>query len=468
MSKDDTCPHCRKLERELLKLKTINRVLVERVEHSMDLEGDSYNLFQAAIALEDKVHERTAALQKMVASLNAANDALKAANQKAEQAVEAKSKFLARMSHELRTPLNAILGFGQLMQEDEDEPLSAKHADYQKTVLKAGEHLLGLINEVLDLARIDAGKTSIQVEDVDARVVLQECLALLRPVAAQSRVEFTIEGEESLTCYVKADRVRLKQVLINLLSNAIKYNKEGGRVVLRCNVTNNNRVHFGVSDEGQGIAPHEYKQIFEPFERLPHHEEIRGSGIGLAVSRQLVELMGGEISVTSVPGRGSTFCFELPLGQNVPITQKLGLATNEQNPLAEEKKYTLLYVEDKCANLELMSEIIKRRQDIQFLTAQTASSGLDIAITYQPDLILLDINLPDMDGNELLRLILQHKKTGHIPVVAVSADAMQQEIEKALQNGFKKYLTKPIDITELNSVISHYLIAEEYKLQLES
>ncbi len=467
MSENEGCPHCRELEKELDKSRTINRVLAERIEHSMDLEGDNYALFQSAIALESKVRKRTATLEEMVESLNQANDALKAAKEKAEQATQAKSKFLARMSHELRTPMNAILGFSQLMQADTANPLSPSHADYLKEILNAGEHLLELINEVLDLTKIDAGKIRLSIEDVDVWPVLRDCIALLGPVAEQRKIEFIIEDEGNTGCHVRADRVRLKQILINLLTNAIKYNKESGLVILSCNKLKDGWIRVAISDEGTGIAQHQHKQIFETFERLSHHAEIEGTGIGLALTRQLLVLMGGDIGVDSVTGTGSTFWFKLPACQVTShVTQRIEQSGNDPTRLAGKQQYTLLYVEDNPANLKLVSEIIKSRPEIQLLKALTARLGLDIATAYRPDLILLDIHLPDMTGNDLLFQLRRHKVTKNIPVVAVSADAMDQEIKKALQNGFSHYLTKPIDIVQFNRIVSHYLIAQNDILKI--
>lgn len=313
MSHSENSFECSKLILEINKLKKINRVLVQRVERSMDLEGDSYALFQTAIVLEAKVQERTASLEKIVSSLNQANDALTDAKEKAEQAVQAKSKFLARMSHELRTPLNAILGYGQLMQGADEQPLNARYSGYLDIMLNAGAHLLELINEVLDLAKIDAGKMSLSITKVDASIVIDDCLALLKPVAAERNIEIIINAKANLSCLIQADTIRLRQVLINLLTNAIKYNREGGKIHLGCDKSSKDALHFSITDEGNGIPAGDYSQIFEPFERLNHHAEVKGSGIGLAVCKQLIELMGGKIGVESQKDHGSTFWFELPL-----------------------------------------------------------------------------------------------------------------------------------------------------------
>jgi two-component system, sensor histidine kinase and response regulator len=462
---DDYC-RCKNLEGEVNKLKKINEVLLGRIENSMSPEGCSYTLFQTAVTLENKVRNRTSTLEGIIESLNEKNYFLLEAKEKAELSEQEKTKFLARMSHELRTPMNSILGFSQLMLLDSTEVVSPLHTDYLYEVLKAGEHLLELIDEVLDLAKIDAGKINLSMGDVELWPVLNECVSLLGPVADRRNIKFLINDVSNMECCVRADRMRLKQVIINLLTNAIKYNKEGGSISLSCNDLKDGWIRIAVTDEGQGISRSEHKQIFEPFERLINSTDIPGTGIGLALVKQLLVLMGGSVSVDSVQGKGSTFWFVLPVGQG-SATLGNGLDSGGVSifPLIK-PHYTLLYVEDNPANIKLVSEIIIRRPEIKLLTAENAGLGLDVAMACRPDLILLDIHLPDMNGTELLNQLRQHWETKDIPVVAVSADVIEPVIQKTLNEGFKQYITKPIEVEKFNDVINCCLCVSDERVRV--
>jgi len=368
----------------------------------------------------------------------------------ADKANLAKSEFLSSMSHELRTPLSAILGFAQLLESGSPPPTPTQTRSIDQ-ILKAGWYLLELINEILDLALIESGKLSLSVEPVSLADVMLECATMIEPLAQKHGIGVTFPHFDA-PCVINADRTRVKQVLINLLSNAIKYNVEGGTVVVTCAPNGPNSVHISVCDSGAGLAPEQMAQLFQPFNRLGREANAeQGTGIGLVVCKRLVELMGGAISVDSTVGKGSVFRVELKVAA---IAQ--AEARNPQtegfvpaNRPASASQCLLLYVEDDPANLTLVEEIIARRSDMRFLGAVDALSGIELAQSAQPDVILMDINLPGINGLEALKILARHPATAHIPVLALSANAMPHDIEKGLAAGFFRYLTKPIKIHEL-------------------
>ncbi len=382
------------------------------------------------------------------------NIELETAMAAAEKANLAKSDFLSSMSHELRSPLNAILGFAQLISSDSPPPTQSQAASIDQ-ILHAGWYLLDLINEILDLAQIESGKLALSREPTSLADVMLECQAMIEPQAQKRGITMTFPAP-GLTYFVDADRTRLKQVLINLLSNAIKYNQPKGTVVVECAMAGlgrkaPERVRISVRDTGAGLPPDMLSQLFQPFNRLGRERSTEeGTGIGLVMSKRLVELMGGLIGVDSVVGRGSVFWFEL----NSATEPQLEIGTLPAAAIAQANVQhgaplrTLLYVEDNPANLKLIEQLIARRRDIRLLSARDGNTGIQIARSDQPDVILMDINLPGISGIEALKILREDPMTAHIPVVALSANAMPRDIEKGLQAGFYRYLTKPIKVNQ--------------------
>jgi PAS domain S-box-containing protein len=380
----------------------------------------------------------------------------------AEKANLAKSDFLSSMSHELRSPLNAILGFAQLMESDTPAPTPAQGESIIQ-ILNAGWYLLELINEILDLATIESGKLSMSLEPVSLQELLLECHSMVDPLAQRRSVRMVMPSSDAPYC-VNADRTRIKQVLINLLSNAIKYNTAGGSVSVACTAnTVTGRVRITVTDTGAGLPPEKLAQLFQPFNRLG--QEVKGeegTGIGLVVSKRLVELMDGVIGVESTVGKGSAFWVELLSTAPLSMPAADTILPAESAATAPDGLRTLLYVEDNPANLQLVERLIGRRNDLRLLSAIDGMRGVELARIRQPDVILMDINLPGMSGFEALKILRDDKKTAHIPVLALSANAMPRDIERGLQAGFFRYLTKPIKVSEFMETLNVALaFAEE-------
>jgi PAS domain S-box-containing protein len=373
----------------------------------------------------------------------------------AEKANLSKSDFLSSMSHELRSPLNAILGFAQLL-ESESPPPTPSQLESIGRILQAGWHLLNLINEILDLAKIESGKFSLSPEPVSLPEVMVECRGMIEGLAHKRGIQLEFPSFDA-PCFVHADRTRLKQILLNLLSNAIKYNRDQGRVEVSSARTDSGMIRFEIRDTGAGLPPDKLDQLFQPFNRLGQETSgEEGTGIGLVVAKQLVEMMGGVVGVRSEVGVGSVFWFELLEGMETkyvnPIedSQRVPL----QQPAADSSKVrTLLYVEDNPANLSLVEQLVARRSELQLLTALTGKLGIEMARTSLPEMILMDINLPDISGIEALRILRQDPATAHIPIVAISANAMPHDIARGLKAGFFLYLTKPIKIAEFNATL---------------
>ena len=377
------------------------------------------------------------------------NTELERAKLVAEQANLAKSNFLSSMSHELRTPLSAILGFAQLIESGLPPPSASQKRSVDQ-ILKAGWYLLELINEVLDLALIESGRLPLSLEPVSLADVLRECHDMVVPQAQNRGLTLAFARSET-PCFVQADHTRLKQVLINLLSNAIKYNKAGGSVSVDCALSRPEVMRISVRDTGAGLASGQLAQLFQPFNRLGQESgEQQGTGIGLVVCRRLVDLMGGVIGVESTIGEGSVFWIDLKVtSPALASASAAGSAAPGAAKVAGDKpQHTLLYVEDNPANLMLVEDIIARRSDINLLSARDGNRGVEIARAARPDVILMDINLPGISGVSALKILTEDPATAHIPVIALSANAIPRDIERGLDAGFFRYLTKPIKVNE--------------------
>jgi PAS domain S-box-containing protein len=417
-------------------------------------------------------------------------DELLQAKKLAEEASQAKARFLSMMSHELRTPMNAILGFAQLLKME--NKLDAQQDESIDYILDAGKHLLGLINEVLDIARIEAGELDIRFAPLLALDAMAEAFNLAQPLAAGAGIELHMQTGPYDARYVQADRGRVRQVLLNLLANAIKYNRPGGSVTLGCervldenpqgpgedlgsegsrnqrlsgeasrsDLLHGERLRFVVSDTGPGIAPHDIEKLFEPFERLGREGgAIEGTGLGLSVCKRLVEAMHGHIGVHSIEAEGSRFWVELPVAphEDETGTSRVLDEAGRDGDEAHEATTGLLYVEDNAGNLRLMQHILAHRPGVHLLAATSGAAGLEMAQANHPDLILLDVQLPDMAGNVVLDHLRSDQRTHDIPVVMLSADATPAQITRLLEQGAHDYLTKPIEVEKFLLVLDALL-----------
>jgi PAS domain S-box-containing protein len=377
----------------------------------------------------------------------AAELAAEAAREEAERANQAKSEFLSRMSHELRTPLNAVLGFGQLLELDELDPGQREAVGL---ILDAGRHLLELINEVLDISRIESGTMSISLEPVHLASVLAEALSLIRPLADGADVRLVADDPNRADLHVRADQQRLKQVLINLLSNAVKYNRRGGEVSVRCAQVADGRVEIAVADTGHGMSAEQMLRLFEPFERLgAERTEIEGTGLGLSLCKGLVEAMGGVITAESEPGAGSTMRIQLngaqePAGDGTARNGPPVTATRQPR-----EGRTIVYIEDNLSNVRLVEQLLGRLSGVRLIAAMQGRLGIDLVHRHDPDLILLDLHLPDLHGREVLEQLKGDPATAPIPVVILSADASPAQLQRLCAAGAAGYLTKPIEVQSL-------------------
>ena len=388
-------------------------------------------------------------------------DELQRARDEADRASHAKSEFLSRMSHELRTPLNAILGFAQILELDTELDTEGDgDRESVDQILRAGRHLLELINEVLDISRIESGRLSISTEPVEVSTVIEECVQLIRLASEQRHIELAVNFREVSEKYVLADRQRLKQVVLNLLSNAVKYNRDGGNVMIGCEVGESETFRLKIRDTGYGISLQDVERLFSPFERLQaDRTTIEGTGLGLALSKRLVELMGGRIGVKSTPNEGSLFWIELPQTEGpLQRLERNGRADAfDLDGRTDSAWKSLLYIEDNLSNLHLIERIFEKRPRIKLLAATQGEIGLNLARQHRPDLVLLDVNLPDMSGPEVLRRLRGEKMTCDIPIVVVSADATPRQIDHLLAAGASDYLIKPLEVRKFLGVVDKLL-----------
>jgi signal transduction histidine kinase/response regulator RpfG family c-di-GMP phosphodiesterase len=396
------------------------------------------------------------AVVRDVTATKSAAEALLAAKEEAERANGAKSEFISRMSHELRTPLNSILGFAQLLALS---GLADRHQDNIQHILKGGYHLLELINEVLDLARVEAGRLGLSVEPVRIEPIIMEALDLIRPIASQQHVTLSADLSEEGRTYASADRQRLKQVLLNLLSNAIKFNRANGHVEVTCQKMAPDRLLIEVVDTGAGIDEAGLQKIFTPFERLDaDRNAVAGTGLGLALSKRMVEAMGGILRATSTPGVGSRFCLELTPAENAAEPARaINRMVSAPQSGDESLQGTVLYIEDNPSNVRLIAEILSLYPHVRLLQAMRGEAGLELARRHTPDWILLDLHLAGMTGNEVLRYLKNDPRTEAIPVTILSADATPNQISSLKAAGGRDYLTKPVNVSQLIELLESTL-----------
>ena len=386
---------------------------------------------------------------------------LREAREVADAANRSKSEFLSRMSHELRTPLNAVLGFGQLLELDD---LTDSQQEAVEQIVKGGRHLVELINEVLDISLIETGTLGLSPEPVPVGDVVTDTVSMIRSLADARGIEVVVDAALTEDAHVLADRQRLKQVLLNLLGNAIKYNRDGGRVTVSCTrADDGGRMRINVADTGPGIYEESIERLFVPFERLgAERTEVEGAGVGLALSRRLAEAMGGTLDMTSVVGEGSTFWIELPVVDGlVDQYDQLHRDGAEHTSFDDGTvlRHKIVYIEDNVSNVRLVERVLARRGDIELIPAMQGRLGVALARELQPSLVLLDVHLPDVDGNEVLAQLRADPLTATIPVVIVSADATDGQIDRLLAAGANAYVTKPIEVHELLAVIDRLLTA---------
>jgi signal transduction histidine kinase/ActR/RegA family two-component response regulator len=424
--------------------------LVALAESSRAVIEEQLSMLQQA---NSKLVTATIEATELAEKLEITTAQLEVAKSLAENANSAKSDFLSSMSHELRTPLNAILGFAQLLESGSPEPTDSQTKKLNQ-ITKAGWYLLDLINQILELAAIESGKLLVINESVSLSEIISECQIMIDPQAQNHNISLNILPFDS-TLMINADKTRVKQVLFNLLSNAIKYNRDNGIVEILCSTVTLGKLRISIKDSGFGLSQDKLDQLFQPFNRLGQEKGLnQGTGIGLMICKELVELMGGTIGVTSLVGVGTEFWVEFSYDYQIQMVAENSVHTvSKSAEYSRTDKQVLLYVEDNPANLILVEQIILDYPNISMLTASDGNMGIALARDKIPDLILLDINLPGINGFEVLKILQNDLSTAHIPVVAISANALAHDLDKALKAGFYAYLTKPIKIKEFMNTI---------------
>jgi len=424
-------------------LKQSNEELEERVKlRTVELSSSNKKLI-AEIERRKKIED----------SLRESEEELIVARQLAERANYAKSDFLSKMSHELRTPLNAILGFSQVLELDE-QILKSENGAYVDEIRTAGEHLLTLINEVLDLSKIEAGKIEVNMENINLGEVLRECYALINPMAQKKEVKLQALSEDIDKIFLYVDRTLIKQIFINLLSNAVKYNIENGEVEVKA-TGRDNKIEICVIDTGLGIREDRQEYMFQPFNRLGiDSSNIEGTGIGMVITKHLVLLMGGEIVFKSEYGSGTEFVLKFDPGF-ASFSPAKNKADKSHEIVHAIHSFTVLYVEDNRPNVRLVESILSKWPQITLKSAGSAEEGIELAASLKPDVIIMDINLPGMDGYEAVKILKNRADTALIPVIALSANAMQKSVKEGIEAGFERYLTKPLKVVELLKLLGN-------------
>nr|WP_314605843.1 response regulator [uncultured Janthinobacterium sp.] len=398
-------------------------------------------------------------LRQHTAELDAMNKDLRLAREVAERANEEKTNFLSSMSHELRTPLNAILGFSQMLMSDSIPSTAQEKKTFASHIFGAGRHLLTLINDILDIARIESGNMSLSMESVGLADIYHECWQMMEPLARKRGITLTFV--EAGGVHVLADRTRLKQVLINLLSNAVKYNREQGEIHVDCHPVDARQLRLSVRDTGAGMSAAQLEALFQPFNRLGRDaRDEEGTGLGLVVSKRLAEAMQARLGVASTPGRGSTFWLDIascPARQPLLESPRLPAIVRPAEAVRLPERKTLLYVEDNPLNVTLVAGLIHFRPDLDLLSAGDGQAGLDMARRHLPQLILMDCDLPDISGTQVMQLLRADVRTAHIPVIALTAVAGPGDVRQGLAAGFYRYLTKPVDVAAFSEAINSAL-----------